>query len=201
MDSKKLNKILGGALILALVYIIFLQGCGNRSSDSIVVEVDTVLNETVIDTNWFDTTRYKYITVNIPKYYYDTVNISVDNFDNNEFEVEYASIYEDTIKNDTISLYYRAKVWGFMEELKLGYKIFTPYSIEKITTTKIEVTKKKRFNGIYGGFDVGVSKLGIVHFSPTIEASGQRFSVNIGYDVYDKAFIGGVKTRIRLKRD
>lgn len=197
MTSLNLNKVLGGALILALIYIIFMQGCGRQGGNSVIIEIDTVLNETVIDTNWFDTTRYKYITVNIPKYYYDTVSISVDNFDNqDDFYVEYASIYEDTIKNDTISLYYRAKVWGFMEELKLGYKIFTPYSIVKSTTIQTEIVKKKRFQGFYLGMDIGIGKDGLTHVAPMLEISTAKINYNAGFDLNDKSVIIGARFKL-----
>ena len=208
MDN--LSKILGGLLVVALVYIVFLQGCGGKrqSFTGVITVIDSV---TVVDTVRFDTTTFKYVTVKIPMPYYDTVRVSIpsgnyfDDFDEREsdcdFMLEYPSVYEDTIRNDTISIHYRATVRGYLDELKIGYKIFTPYYIESITTIEKETIKIKRFNGLYGGFDVGISKTGLVHFSPTLEASGQRFSINIGYDVYDKAFIGGIKTRIRLKRE
>lgn len=191
------HKILGGIALSALIYIVFMQGCQRQGGNSVIIEVDTVLNETVIDTNWFDTTRYKYITVNIPKYYYDTVSISVDNFDNqDDFYVEYASIYEDTIKNDTISLYYRAKVWGFMEELKLGYKIFTPYSIEKTTTIQTEIVKKKAFQGFYLGMDIGIGKDGLTHVAPMLEVSTAKTNYNAGFDLNDKSVIIGARFKL-----
>lgn len=205
-----INTILGVSLILALIYIIFSQGCNKHKcaeQEVIYEQVDTVEHITVIDTVFREVEKYIYITVNVPTPYYDTIpvpmpvtfdDIAETNFD---YMMKYPATYTDTISNDTISLFYSAKVRGYLDNLTLGYKIFTPYVIKEVTTIQTEVTKKKAFNGIYGGFDIGVSKLGIVHFSPTLEASGQRFSVNIGYDVHDKAFIGGVKTRIRLKRE
>ena len=202
MDSKV--KILGGLFIIALIYIIFLKGCGSKDvicPEIDIVKIDTVRYEVVIDTIYDTVTvaKYKYITVEIPIPYNDItekINPS-DNFD--DFVTEHPWIYEDSISDDTVSIHYRIRTWGAIDDIELGYKVLTSFYIKERSILETEVTKKKRFNGIYGGFDIGVSKLGIMHFSPTLEASGQRFSVNIGYDVYDKAFIGGIKTRIGKK--
>lgn len=199
------NKILGGLLIAALIYIALMEGCNNRWSKPEIVRVDTVRNEITTDTIVIINTDtvIKYISINVPVPYLDTTyvpkTVTVVNFD--DFTIERPWIYQDTITDDTMSINYWIRSLGYIDSISIGYRPLAQYYIETKSVLELEVTKQKRFNGIYGGFDVGVSKLGIVHFSPTIEASGQRFSVNIGYDVYDKAFIGGVKTRIRLKRD
>ncbi len=199
-----LEKILGGLLIGALIYIIFLEGCGNKHScpKSEIIEVDTVLNETVIDTNFFDTIVYKYITVNVPKPYYDTVKIPMPiNFNDLgetdfDFMMKYPAIYQDTIKNDTISIFYRAKVRGYLDDLTLGYKIFTPYYIEKTTTIQTEVTKKKRFQGFYLGMDIGIIKDSLSHVTPTLEASFRRFNYNVGFDLMDRDIIIGMRAKL-----
>ena len=203
MDSKV--KILGGTLILALIYIIFLKGCGDKHSCPTyeIIEVDTIRNEITIDTIVIVNTDtvYKYISIKVPVPYRDTIYVPkvIDSFD--DFITEQPWIYEDTIRDDTMSINYWIRSWGYIDSISVGYRPLARYYIEEKSVLELQVTKRKRFNGMYGGFDVGVSKSGIVHFSPTLEASGQRFSVNIGYDVYDKAFIGGIKTRIRLKRE
>ena len=120
MDSRV--KILGGTLILALIYIIFLKGCGDKHScpDPEVVTIINVDSSTYVDTIRFDTTDFKYITVRIPQYYYDTIRVSPDNledFDESDcdFILNYASIYEDTIKNDTISIYYPSTIQEYLD--------------------------------------------------------------------------------------
>ncbi len=78
MDSKKLNKILAVLLGAALIYIIILQGCGSGSNGSgEVIYRDTVKYEAFIDTIWLPTedTIYKYITVKVPKPYFDTTYV------------------------------------------------------------------------------------------------------------------------------
>ena len=123
-----LNKILGSLLIAALIYIIFQKGCGDKHScpDPEIVTIISIDSSTFVDTIRFDTTAFNYVTVNIPQYYYDTITIATpagnyfDEFDDDpDFILKYASIYEDTIKNDTISLYYRARVLGYLDELTL----------------------------------------------------------------------------------
>ena len=198
------HKALGGLLVLALIYILFLQQCGSGQRCPEIIKIDTVLNITVYDTTWYDTTRYKYLTVNIPKPYYDTVLIYRENFDEldseDDFVLKYAAIYEDSIKNDTISIYYRAKVRGYLDEFTLGYKIFAPYYIESITTIETEITKEKRFKGFYAGLDVGGNKSSFTHFSPTLELATRRYNYNIGYNLMDKSLIVGMRARLRFKR-
>ena len=198
------HKALGGLLVLALIYILFLQQCGSGKRCPEIIKIDTVLNITVYDTTWYDTTRYKYLTVNIPKPYYDTVLIQRENFDEldseDNFVLKYAAIYEDSIKNDTISIYYRAKVRGYLDEFTLGYKIFAPYYIESITTIETEITKERRFKGFYAGLDVGGNKSSFTHFSPTLELATRRYNYNIGYNLMDNSLIVGVKVRLRFKR-
>lgn len=185
------QKVSWGLLVLALLYIVFLQQC--NKCDPEYIEIDTVSNVTVIDTHWFDTTRYRYITVSIPKPYYDTVEIArpagnyFDDFNESEddFVLKYAAIYEDTIKNDTISIYYRAKVRGYLDELKLGYKIYAPFYIESITTIQTEITREKRFKGLYLGLDVGGNKSQFSHFSPTLELATRKYNYNVGYNLMD----------------
>ena len=205
MDN--LNKILGSLLVVALLYIVFLQGCGGkREVKTEVVTITVVDSVTVVDTNYFDTTSFKYVTVNISMPYYDTVRIAIpsgnyfEDFDDREsdcdFILKYPAIYEDTIKNDTISIYYRATVRGYLDELKIGYKIFTPYYIEKITTIETEVVKRKAFNGFYLGMDMGIGKDGLTHVAPMLEVSTAKINYNAGFDFNDKSVIVGLRFKL-----
>lgn len=202
------SKILGSLLVVALVYIVFLQGCGGkRQVETEVVTVIRVDSSTYIDTIRFDTTTFKYVTVNIPQPYYDTVRIPMpagnyfDDFDDDtDFIFQYASIYEDTIKkNDSIQLYYRAKVRGYLDELTLGYKIFTPFYIEKTTLIETEVVKNKRFQGFYIGMDVGGNMQSFNHLAPMLELSTQRYNYNAGFNLMNKSVIVGMRVKIGKK--
>ena len=201
------SKILGGLLLIALIYIVFLQGCGGkRKVETEVVTITRIDSVTVVDTVKFKVKEFEYVTVNIPVPYYDTVRIAIPSgnyfdFDESdcEFILKYASIYEDTIKNDTISLYYRAKVRGYLDELTLGYKIFTPFYIEKTTIIETEITKeakKKAFNGLYLGMDVGIGKDGFKRPTPVIEVSTNKVNYNLGYNVVDKEVRAGIRIKI-----
>ena len=201
-----LNKILGGLLVVALVYIVFLQGCrGKREIKTetvTIIRIDSV-TVTTIDTIRFDTTDFKYITVKIPQYYYDTIRASyyLEDFDESDcdFILKYASIYEDTIKNDTISIFYRARVRGYLDELTMGYKIFTHFYIEKTTLIETEVIKelkKKAFQGFYVGMDLGIGKDGLTHVAPMLEVSTAKVNYNAGFDLNDKAVIVGARFKL-----
>ncbi|MGR3177841.1 MAG: hypothetical protein ACUZ8E_07265 [Candidatus Anammoxibacter sp.] len=200
------HKGLGGLLVLALIYILFLQQCGSKCNPEII-EVDTVLNVTVYDTTWYDTTRYKYLTVIIPKPHYDTIRIPAKILDNyfNEFDdffdndFQYPAIYEDTITNDTISIYYRAKVTGSLDEFTLGYKIYAPFYIESITTIQTQITRRKRFQGFYLGLDVGGNMQSFNHFAPMLELSTHRYNYNAGFNLMNKSVIVGMRVKIGKK--
>ena len=203
MDN--LNKILGGLLVVALVYIVFLQGCGGkRVIETEVVTIIRVDSSTFVDTVKFEVKEFKYVTVKIPIPYYDTIKVSSDNledFDESDcdFILKYASIYEDTIKNDTISIYYRAKIRGYLDELTLGHKIFTPFYIEKTTLIETEVVKNKRFQGFYLGLDVGGNMQSFNHLAPMLELSTQRYNYNAGFNLMNKSLIVGMRVKIGKK--
>lgn len=194
-----LERILGGFLIVALIYILLMDGCGNSGNGEIVYR-DTVLYETRTDTILVPITDtvYKTITVRIPVPYLDstrrdTTPYVLDDFD--EF-TERPHIYEDSVSDDTISITFKATVWGFMDKLELGYRVKQRYAITKTTTIETEIIKRKRFNGFYVGMDVGIIKDSLSHVSPTLEASFRRFNVNVGYDLMDKDIILGVRARL-----
>lgn len=191
MDSW--HKILGSIALGALIYIVFLQGCGShKCPESEIVEIIKRDSITHIDTNYFDTTIVKYLTVRVPMPYYDTI-YKVEDFD--DF-TEYAQVYEDTVSDDTISINYRIKVWGFIDTMQIGYKVFTPFSIVKTTTIETEVVKKKRFNGIYAGMDVDVGRNGFKRPTPVIEVSTNKINYNLGYNVNDKELRAGIRIKI-----
>lgn len=198
MDNR--HKILGGGLMVALIYIVLMQGCGNSGNGEIVYR-DTVLYEVKTDTILVPTkdTVYKTITVHIPVPYIDSTYTSptpryvLDDFD--EF-TEKPQIYEDSISDDALSITFKATVWGFIDKLELGYKIHQRYAIVKTTTIETEVTKKKLFNGFYMGLDVGIGKDGLTHTAPMLEVSTAKFNYNAGFDLMDKSVIFGVRARI-----
>ena len=194
-----LSKILGGLLIVALIYIVLMDGCGNSGNGEIVYR-DTVLYETTTDTILVTNTDtvYKTITVHIPVPYLDsthrdTTPYVLDDFD--EF-TEKPQIYEDSVSDDTISITFKATVWGFMDKLELGYRVKQYYAITKTTIIETEITKTKRFNGFYLGMDVGIIKDSLSHVAPTLEASFRRFNVNVGYDLMDRDIIFGVRAKL-----
>ena len=206
MDNS--SKILGGLLAVAILIIILMRGCGEPRQNiggEIVVKVDTVRYETVYDTNWYDTTKFKYITVNVVKPYYDTTIVYKSVYTANDFDqiMSHPSIYEDsTIKDDTVTIYYKATVRGFLDDLKLGYKIYKPSLISKTTILETEITKAKKFNGFYLGLNAGtrLDSVGLFSFTPMLEASFRNINVELGYDIVDGSIEFGIKRRISFRK-
>ena len=200
----KWHKILGGALLLTLIYIIILQGCGTGPRGGAREEIKVVVRDSVhIDTNWYDTTVFKYLTVKIPKPYFDTTRILLPVYTENNFDqmMRHPSIYEDsTVKDDTVTIYYKATIRGYLDDLKLGYKIYKPYLINKTRTVETEITKIKRPWSIYAGLDAGANKDGLIHLSPMLELATPKMTYQAGYDMVDQGFVIGVKAKISFRR-
>ena len=197
------HKILGSIALSALIYIVFMQGCGSRSNKGAeIIYRDTIINEVFIDTIWLPTedTIYKYITVRIPKPYFDTITVynTVLSYTIEDFEdfIARPQIYTDSVSDDTVSIAYKAVVWGYLEDMDLGYKVDQRYTIVETRTLETEVTKKKRFQGIYFGMDVGAGKDGLTHVAPMLELSTAKTNYNAGIEFNDKAVIVGARFKI-----
>ena len=190
-------------------FLISWNGCGNRSGNNeVIVGIDTVLNETYVDTNWYDTTVYKYLTVRVPVPYMDTTHvydtIEVETFTSEDFDqmMRFPAIYEDSVTDDTISIKYKATVRGYMDKLEIGYKIYKPYSIVQTNVIQTEVTKAKKFNGFYLGLNAGtrLDSVGLSSFTPMLEASWRNLNVEAGYDFMNGSIEIGVKRRISFRK-
>ena len=201
MDN--LSKILGGLLIIALIYIVFMQGCNkHKFTNPEIIEIDTVRNEITVDTiRVINTdTVYKYISIKVPVPYRDTGYVpkeTIDNFD--DFTIKQPWIYEDTIRDDTMSINYWIRSWGYIDSISVGYRPLAQYYIEEKSVLELEVTKKKRFNGFYMGLDVGIGKDGLTHTAPMMELSTAKVNYNAGFDLMDKSVIFGVRVGINKK--
>lgn len=194
----KWHKGLVGALILALICIIFLQQC--RKSPEIeteIVKVDTTIYITIYDTLWHDTTRFNYFDVPIPKPYYDTVLVKVNDFDFDEdFILKYPATYTDIISDDTVSIEYTLLVRGYLDDIKIGYKLLQPFLIEQTTLIETEVTKRERSTHLYIGIDIGANKDKFGYFTPELELTTRRYNYSAGFNILDKSVIIGLKRRI-----
>ena len=173
MDN--LHKGLGGTLILALIYIVFLQQC--RSPE--IAETETIRTDTIkntIDYTWLDTNTFKLIPAIVPKPIYLTaktdteailkalnIDLSISEIKNEDFDqdfiLKYPATYQDIISDDTVSIHYTAKIRGYLDDIKIGYKLLQPFLVERTTLIETEVTKKgKGCTGLYIGLDVGGNK-------------------------------------------
>lgn len=200
------NKILGGLLIVALIYIALMQGCGGGwGNGSVIVKSDTVRIETIrVDTIRVPVEKLvtKTIFVKVPVPYIDTTSdlaireLTIDDFD--DLVHERPMIYQDTVSDDTIAIHYRIRTWGFVDKIELGYTIKNQYYIKErqVIETQITNTTARRFNGFYLGMDVGIIKDSLSHVTPVLEASFRRFNYNIGFDLMDKDIIVGAKFKL-----
>ncbi len=194
----KWHKGLGLGLIITLIYIVFLQQC--RKSPEIeteIVKVDTTKYITIYDTLWHDTTRFNYFDVPVPKPYYDTVLVKVNDFDFDEdFILKYPATYTDIISDDTVSIEYTLLVRGYLDDIKIGYKLLQPFLIEQTTLIETEVTKREHSTHLYIGIDIGANKDKFGYFTPELELTTRRYNYSAGFNILDKSVIIGLKRRI-----
>ena len=61
---------------------------------------------------------------------------------------------------------------------------------------ELEVTKKKRFNGIYAGMEVDIEKDVIARPMVVIEVSMNKINYELGYNINDNELRAGIKFRI-----
>jgi len=195
MDN--LHKGLGGTLLLALIYIIFLQQCSSPGGSEIV-KVDTLIHKITYDTNWYDTTRFKYVYKSVPKPYYDTIFVKRSDFTEQDFIFKYPATYQDIISDDTVSIHYTAQIRGYLDDIKIGYKLLQPFLVERTTLIETETTKrdKKSSKGLYLGLDVGGNKQSFGYFKPEVTLSLKRYHYSIGYNIPDKSITAGIKVKI-----
>ncbi len=202
------NKILGGLLIVALIYIAFIQGCGSGKGPAETgFRVDTVNIETIVEVHHYDT-AYKELIVKIPNRirdtstYYDT--IAIPYYSDSDFEemMRYPAMYHDTIKDSLVSIYFTALVRGYLDDMKMGYRILAPRKTV-ITNITTEVAEKKKFNGLYFGVNIGspIDTLKFTAFTPMLELSFEKTNFEAGYNFIDKSVIFGIRTRIGKKRN
>lgn len=207
MDTKtwdKWHKILGGLLIAALIYIVFLQGCGGDRCPEIE---DSTHTEIHIDTVPFDTAVFTYHDVPVPKPYYVPIYDTISIYDTTEPDfnniLDYYSIYIDTLRDSIMDIFYEVIVRGYMDSIKIERKINQPYSLVKtktVTTLSTIIEKKPRY-GLYIGLDVGGNENSFGYFKPELTLSSQRGHYSIGYNIPDKSITAGVKIKLLpLKR-
>lgn len=201
MDNKH---IFLSVIIALLIYVLFKQGCGSSNGPGeVVIKIDTVRYETVYDTTWYDTTKFKYITVNVPMPYYDTTIVYKSIYSANDFDqiMKHPSIYEDSmVKDDTVIIHYKATVRGYLDKMELGYKITKPALVISNTILETEVTKMKKNIGLYIGLDAAANSNGLTHLAPMLELVTHKMTFNTGYDLNDQSYVIGARARISFRK-
>ncbi|KKN36699.1 hypothetical protein LCGC14_0770870 [marine sediment metagenome] len=220
MDIKtwdKGHKVLGGLLGVAIIIAVLLGTC-KRPSGEVCLEIkDTTITTTVNDTNWHDTTIVHWDSKPVPVPYFDTMYppeileliergrnafVRGEDFDES-FILKYPAIYIDTIYFDTVAVYYRAKVRGYLDAIKVGYRLRKPFSITQTDIYRIEVSEpaKKRYTVLYLGLDVGGNKDSFGYFKPELSLMMKNTSYSVGYNIPDKSITAGAKIKLLpLKR-
>ncbi len=120
--------------------------------------------------------------------------------------LKYASYFEDTVKIDSIAeVYYRAQIRGYMDGIKLGYRILKPFTVNNITVTKVGIpeTDDRPSVSFYGGLDAGGSMTSFGHLKPEVSVLAGRMIYSAGFNIPDQAITVGFKVRmfaIKFKR-
>jgi len=198
------HKSLGVLLIAALIYIIYLTNIKYPQGQSL--RIDSTLTTITYDTVWRDTTFFKYLSVPIPQpyYRYDTIDSTFYTIllkdthqfrsDLNKFYISPINTinrtYEDTITDDTLTIHYRAEVFGVLHDLSIGYKLLQPLHINATET----IIKDK--TGLYAGASVtgNASKLGLKYELMVIR---KNIGYSGGYNIIDKTIEIGIKIKLR----
>lgn len=206
------HKVLGGLLGIAIIVAILLGYC-KRPSGEICLEIkDTTIVTIVYDTNFFDTMRVHWTSKSVPVPYFDTMyppeimeliergrNAFVRNEDfDQDFILKYPALYIDTIKFDTVEIYYNAKVRGYLDAINLGYRLRKPFSITQTDVYSINVieTAKNRHTALYLGLDVGGNKDKFGYFKPEATLTTKNASYSVGYNIPDKSITAGAKIKL-----
>lgn len=197
--------LLASTLILGIM--VLLQRCNSECPDISIEKKTVVSHETVIDTTFIEVEKpvYRYFSMPVPAPYRDSVidTFYVQSFLDEDFDevFRYASIYEDSIRDDTATLYYKLKIRGILDEVKLGYKLNKISMVNRTDVIETEVTRRiKGRTALYFGMDIGGNKDQFGHMAPMVELHTWRYNYNVGYNLIDKSFIVGMRMRIAKKR-
>ncbi len=170
-----------GILILVIFLILNHKSCEDKlikelikpSKDTIdfniKVKSDTIyIKDTILS--------FKYIKIPIPKI--DTL-YKVVYLDSGACNRIY--VYEDSLKDTNISIYYKDYIQGILRNKNISYKLKVPIKIIDSITTIITISKKPTFE-FTGGFVAGK---GII--SPNIEIGLKRHKIGLGYNLISKS--------------
>lgn len=180
-----LNRVLALVIVGLVLYIMLTSG-GNSKVSQNVTAVDSI-KIVSFDTTYFDSTRIKYLNVPVTKnvydtsYFLDTLRI-------------YTTIYTDTVRDDSVSIYYKAEVDGVLTNLDLGYILTFPV-INKTETILVKETVQKPLRSLYLGIDADITNFNLL--SPNaLFCLDNGYAFGGGYDLKNKSIIVSFKKKI-----
>lgn len=185
-------------LIMGLMgYIIFLQQCkgSNRQTTPIDIRPDTtIVLDTVLPAPII--VQLPRQTVPEPRIIYidrDDKMVPISQVDTNVHQT--AQLYQDSLEDDNLTIYYKSMVQGELLDYNLDYKLKIPKQITKT----IEITKPIPIpaHSLFFNTGVGVDPLGLTSVTVGMQfISAKGWGVAYDYDVLQNQH--EVKLGIRL---
>lgn len=179
-----LSKYLTLVIVGLVLYIMFTSGGGKVSQKVTAIDSIKIVS---FDTTYFDSTRIKYLNVPVTKnvydtsYFLDTLRI-------------YATIYTDTVRDDSVSIYYKAEVDGVLTNMDLGYMLTFPV-INKTETILVKETVQKPLRSLYFGLDADITNFNML--APNaLFCLDNGYAFGGGYDLKNKSVIISFKKKI-----
>lgn len=145
-----------------------------------IYKTDTVEVVTVkYDTIWKTKTETK--IVKVPEY------IIVD---------DSTKQYSDTVKFDSLDVYYSLKTTGNLKDIQIGYSLTQPMVTKVVEHTKTITNTVIRYrNGLYIGGEIGGNSE-VFNFSPKVDLRINKWNYSYRYGVTDKTHNIGISYNI-----
>lgn len=201
----KSEKILTGFLILVVAcWILSLKYCNKpcpecpecpETGDTLSIKIDSI---------YADTSEFTFISSPIPKPVYVKPKtkpcdpIIIDRIENFDETPVYLVHYKDTVKDGTVDIFYDVGLYGWMDNIKIGYRLMQPLVLNKVVIAEVVISEKDKRSpmSFYVGLSAGGNKDSFNHFKPEITVITDRANYSIGYNVPDNSIIAGFGIRL-----
>ena len=192
---------IGFGLAIVAIIILSLSYCNKQPPDHDCPEIkDSTITKTFY--KWSDTTRVHWVDKPVPVPYFDTMYSPEildlirkgreafamgEDFDQN-FILKYPANYIDTIRGDTIDVYYNAEIAGFMNWIKVGWRIHVPFSVTQTNIYEVDVSEppRKPLRMLYMGFDIESDIDNLIYFEPELSLIVDKWEFSGGISIPSK---------------